>query len=285
MALARSMMRVATPFLDVSMSNFVAITREHFSSKAWKRNASYLFARPLNTVPVVLAELGKLLPAIPIGFLQAGESFQLVAITALLPDSNFWVAPDGRWLGEYIPAVLRTYPFGLVTPEGRSEAILCVDESSALVVEKGKEEGESSFFDESGAPSQPINDILNFLSTIEQNRVATAIAVDALRSAGLIQPWALSTLHEGKSVAVSGLFRVDEVALNALDAGLLGALRNTGALVLAYAQIFSLGQVGLFDKFKTLQAQLIAQAVSAAQPKNSAQRPGLSISDEIIRFG
>ena len=275
-------MRVAAHFLDASMSNFVAITREHFSSKAWKRNASYLFARPLNTVPVVLAELGKLLPTIHFGFLQSGESFQLVAITALQPESNFWVAPDGRWLGEYIPAALRTYPFGLVTPEGQPEAILCIDDSSALVVEPG--EGEP-FFDESGAPSPSIQDILNFLSTIEQNRVATSAAVDALRSAGLIQPWVLNTLHEGKSVAVSGLFRVDEVALNALDAGLLGTLRSTGALVLAYAQIFSLGQVGLFDKFRALQGQLIAQAASAAQPPQSVQRPGLSISDEIIRFG
>jgi hypothetical protein len=269
------------------MPKFVAITGAQFSSKSWKRNSSYAFAAKFNTVPVVLAELGKLLPTLPMGFLQTGDSFQLVAITALQPEVSFFVAPDGRWLGEYIPAILRSHPFALATPEGQSEAILCVDESSGLVVEKGQSQpgqGEP-FFEESGTPSQAIKDILDFLSNIERNRVLTSGAVNALRAAGLIQPWPLKTVLDGKSVEISGLFCIDEALLNALDADLLGGLRSTGALALAYAQLFSVGQLGILDKFRALQAQLIAQAASAAaQHTHELPRPSLSISDEIIRF-
>ena len=162
-----------------------AVTREQFANKAWKRPAGYTSAAKSNILPVVVSELAKLVPTIPLGFVKTEAVFQLVAITSLQPGANYFVAPDGRWLGEYVPATLRAYPFRLAKPQDREESVLCVDESSGLVVAAGQGE---AFFDDAGAPSQVVKDILDLLSKFESSRVTTQAALDALQAAELIQP-------------------------------------------------------------------------------------------------
>ena len=130
-----------------------AISAENFSGKAWRRYTGYAFAAGETLIPLVVAELAQAVPAMPLGFVQSGEGFQLVAVTALQPGANLFVAPNGRWLGAYVPAALRGYPFRLVKPQDREDSVLCIDEASGLVVEAGQGE---TFFDEDGRPSKAL---------------------------------------------------------------------------------------------------------------------------------
>ena len=128
-----------------------AITREHFATKAWRRPASYAFAAQLNILPVVVSELSNLVPTMPLGFVRSGETFQLVAITSLQPGSNCFVAPDGNWIGDYIPASVRAHPFQLVKSVDSEDSVLCFDESSELLVEAGR----GMLFSTRTAPAPP----------------------------------------------------------------------------------------------------------------------------------
>jgi len=133
------------------------ISKEIFSGKAWRRYTGYAFAAGETLIPLVVAELAQAVPAMPLGFVQSGKGFQLVAVTSLQPGGNLFVAPDGRWLGAYVPAALRGYPFRLVKPQDRADSVLCIDEASGLVVEGGQGE---TFFDEDGRPSKALRDAL-----------------------------------------------------------------------------------------------------------------------------
>ena len=188
------------------MPKFTAISPDTFASRAWRRITGYHFAAQLSTIQVVAAELPHLVPSMPLGFVQNGSAFELVAICSVQPAANLYIAPDGRWLGSYIPAAIRGYPFRLVKMQDREDSILCIDEESGLVVEAGQGE---SFFDASGTPSQAVKDVLNLLTQVERSRVATQAAVDALRGAGLIQPWPINLQQGNQAVAVEGLFRID----------------------------------------------------------------------------
>ena len=244
-----------------------AITREEFSSKTWRRPSNYAFAALSNLLPAVIGELAKLVPALPLGFVKTGDSFQLVAITSLQPGINHFVAPDGNWIGEYIPATVRAYPFQLVKPQDREESVLCIDTSSGLLVEAGPGE---AFFD-GEEPTQAIKDIVNLLSETEQSRVVTQRLVDSLQAAELIQPWSLNLRQGEQTVPVEGLFRIDETAMNVLPDDNFLALRKAGALVLAYGQLFSMNQLSVLPKAAEvgarigaqLQAKASSQAVSA----------------------
>ena len=263
------------------MPKLIAITSQQFADKAWKRYTSYAFASHANLIPVVAAELAKLVPEMPLGFAQTENTFQLVAITSLQSGTNLLVAPDGRWLGAYVPATLRGYPFWLVKPEGQENGILCFDESSGLLVDAGQGE---AFFDEAGEPSQPVKDMMNFCSQIELNRVATQTAVDALSAAGLVLPWPISAKNGDKSVAVKGLFKVDEAALNALPDEALLLLRTTGALALAYAQLLSMNQFNVLEKLSTMQQQLQSQAATHANEISGLEGFRLSQDDGKLNF-
>jgi len=153
----------------------------------------------------------------PLGFVSEGSGFVLVAVASLEPGNSLWVAPvTGQWLGGYVPASLRAYPFRMVKEQESGRHILCIADDETVIGEVGQ--GGEPFFDESNAPSPLLASVMEFLSEIEGNRAVTQAAVDALNSASLIQPWPLQTDKDGSTVPVNGLFRIDEAALNALDA-------------------------------------------------------------------
>lgn len=265
------------------MTQFIAVTTQQFANKSWKRYPDYSFAAQTNILPVAAVELSRLAPAMPLGFVQAGSAFQLVAIAALQPGQNFFVAPDGRWVGDYVPAALRGYPFRLVKPQDRESSILCFDESSGLLAEAGVAE---PFFDETGAPSQVVKDILGFLSQVERNLMVTQAAVDALQAAGLIQPWVLNLQQGGQQAPVAGVFRIDEAALNALPDEAFVSLRKTSALPVAYAQLLSTNQLATLQKNAEAQARLREQ-LKAQESGQAGNRAGLDFAfsnNEILRF-
>ena len=258
-----------------------AISKEQFSGKAWQRYTSYAFAARETLIPLVVAELTQAVPAMPLGFVQSGEGFQLVAVTALQQGANLFVAPDGCWLGAYVPATLRGYPFRLVKPQDRADSVLCIDEASGLVVEAGQGE---TFLDEDGQPSKAVKDVLELLSQVERSRMVTQAAVDALVAAGLIQPWPLSIQQGEQNVSVTGLYRIDEAGLNALETEAFLTLRRSGALPVAYAQLMSMNQLTVLQQLVQVQAKLQAQASTAVQTLAGLEGFGLSQDDGTLKF-
>ena len=263
------------------MPKLTAITPVPFATKAWKRITDYFFAAQLNIIHVVAAELPHLVPTMPLGFVQAGSSFELVAVCSLQPNTSLYVAPDGRWLGNYIPAALRGYPFRLAKVEGREESILCIDEESGVVVDAGLGE---AFFDESGTPAQAVQGILHFLTQVERSQLATQAAVEALRASGVIQRWPLNLQHGDQVAPVEGLFRIDEAALNELsDEGFL-KLRSTGGLAVAYAQLLSMNQLAVLQRLEQMQMQLKAQAAAQINALSGLDSFNLFQDDATITF-
>ena len=263
------------------MPHFTAVTREHHAGKKWQRLTGYGFASTAALAPVVGVELGRAALAMPLAFFQDRDRFVLVAVLSLTPNRNMLVAPDGRWLGGYVPAFLRAYPFCLLPQQGTDQILLCVDTDSGLVAD-GEATGED-FFGPDGNLSPALKSVLNLLNELERNRRATDIAVAALAGAGVIQPWPIKLKTEqGEQPAPVGLYRVDEVALNALTDEAFLKLRKASALPIAYVQMLSMGQLSMFEHLARIQAQL-RPPPAPVLPENIDslfEMPG----DDIVRF-
>jgi hypothetical protein len=218
-------------------------------------------------------ESSKVVSSMPTGFIEQEAGYQLVGITSLRPGTNLYVAPNGKWLGTYIPAALRGHPFKLVRQESSDELILSINEASGLVAE-GEEDG-MAFFDDQDKPSQVIKDILNFLNSVEASRTLTQVAVDALADAGLIVPWEINIKQGEEVVPVKGLFQVDKEALNKMDDEDFLTVRKAGGLPVAYAQLFSKNQTGVLERLGQLRGQILSQA---AEPE-AANLTGFSLSE------
>ena len=248
------------------MAEFAAVNPESHAKKLWKQVSNYTFAASDTVIPLVGAEITKAIPLMPIGFVKQEAGYQLVAITSLQPGKNLYVAPDGKWLGSYIPSALRAYPFRLLKPEDAEKSILCINEASGLVVES-TEEG-NDFFDDENQPVQGIKDMVNFLSQVEASMLVTERAVNALADADLIAPWEINLKQGEEVVPVEGLFRVDEAALNKLDDENFLTLRKAGGLAIAYAQLFSMNQLATLERLGKLRGQILEQQAANSKASN-----------------
>jgi hypothetical protein len=227
--------------------NYQPISPVKHREAGWKRPTRYFYAADDVVVPVVMAELSHVLTSMPLAFVHADEQapFQLVAVQSLQPGINVYVAPDGRWLGQYVPAFYRSYPFRMMPIEDTERTALCVDASHGCFMEQCSDATEA-LFQESGELSEGLTTLKTLLITFEKNRLMTNQCVAELAAAGVIEPWPVHLSHSKTHVSeaetaqdVKGLHRINEAKLKALPAETLRDLTLSGALSVAYAQLFS----------------------------------------------
>jgi hypothetical protein len=231
------------------MPPLTAISQKTHAGKSWKRYDSYVFASKAHLAPLAGAEIPKAVSSLPIAFVRQQDRFSLVAVLSLKPGTNNFLNKDGQWLGRYVPAVFRAYPFMLAPAEGRKELVLCVNDASGLIMDDTSAE---PFFDADGQLAGPVKKIMNFLSQIEQNRAMTHQSVSALADAKVIEEWPLKIQYNDQKTPVSGLYRVDDAKLNALPDDRFLKLRRTGSLIIAYGQLMSMGNIRVFEKLAPL---------------------------------
>jgi hypothetical protein len=214
------------------------LSLERHKGMGWQRFSQYGFARGATVVSLAAAEVVKAALSLPLGFVRQGDGWHLVAVLGLPPSPNLFVGPDGRWLGSYIPASLRSHPFRIVQAEG-GNAMLGIDEASGLLVTSGGE----AFFDAENQPSEAVRGIWSFLLEVAKGEAQLAGACNKLDGAGLLEPWPI-TFKKGEGLQkVDGLYRVSEPKLGALGPEAFLDLRSAGILPLAYAQMFSTGHL------------------------------------------
>lgn len=240
------------------MPEWIALSRTQHADQYYLPRQGYGFAAKQPVANVLLAELPKLLPHYALGFIPQGEGYQLVALLSLDGQNNLYLHNDGRWLGTYVPASLRGYPFTLATTDDGQTA-LCLDQAHL-----SHDAGEP-LFDDEGNLATPVQKTLEFLNQCDKNRQVTAASTQKLADAGVIEPWPL-TLERGEGqepLKVNGLYRVNEKALNALEADTYTTLSG-GPMALAYAQLFSMSQLNQL----TERAKLHAQQGTQEMPEN-----------------
>jgi len=255
------------------MPKFVPVSRADHAQQTWRRPRDYRFAAQEVVVPIVGAEMSRAALAMPLGFNKVDNRYHLIALLGVRPNRSLYVAPDGHWLGLYVPSALRGYPFRVARQQGEQTLILCVDEQSEYFGS-----GDEIFFDAGGKASKATKDMLGFLEQVERSRSLTDLAVGCLADAGVIEPWDIKVPLHGQEVPVGGVFRVSEVALNALDDGAFLTLRKTQALAIAYAQLLSMNQLSLFARLSSIQDKL------AKTPTISPEDIFRPIEDDILRF-
>jgi hypothetical protein len=224
------------------------------------------------------SEFGKAAAAMPIAFVDQSGAYVPVAVMSPMPGRNFFIGPAGQWLGAYVPAALRGYPFRLARVDGAEDSILCIDEDSGLVLDPDGT-GEA-FFDAGGNLSPATKAMLDFLVGIQRSRTLTDLAVAVLAETGLIQKWPLRVKVADQMTVVDGLFRIDEPAMAVLDdAGFL-KLRKSAVLPLAYMQLLSMAQVTVFQQLDRIQQQLAPPRERQVSLDDIFSQAG----DDILRF-
>lgn len=244
------------------MSNFVPVSQQKHQASGFEKVSHYGHAAKDALAPVVITEVAKLIPRMPLAFYKTEEmsGYQLVAMQGLLPGQNLFLNEKHQMLAGYVPACYRGYPFRLFPVDGKTEMLLCIDENSPFFHEKSEADDEGLFTLE-GEPTDIILKIRDFLALVAKDSQKTQELVDLLAEYELITPWYIRLDDSSeRQEPLQGLYHIKESALRELSADKLQVLNLRGALSLAYGQLYSEHRIENLQTLLTLRAQA-AQAV------------------------
>lgn len=216
------------------------------------------FCRDLHVMPVSFTEVPVAQRDYPIVFVTSdgGTTFMMMAILGLRPRQNLFV--DGeRWdPATYLPAYVRRYPFCMakVTAEGRvrDERVVCVAQESLAA------DGDE-LYDAEGQATPRWQGLEALLREYEGDLLRTDELCANVASLGLLEPFNMqATMAGGDTVQLTGMYRVAESRLNALDGPRMQALAAQGVLSRLYAHLMSL------ENFRRLTDRLAAAARAPA---------------------
>jgi hypothetical protein len=236
------------------MAKYTPISKEQHKDACWVRFQDYTHAVTDVLVPLMVSELTRAQQGLPIAFTKVNDKVLPAAVLGIAQGKNLFVAPNGRWAGDYVPAYFRAYPFRFAQAEN-GQQVLCFNEDSGLMGSEG-----TRFFDDKGEPSDVLKQILTFLQSIESARAPTERTCQAIDDAGLLVPWDIQVKVGDEQKAMQGLYRVDEQALLALTAEQLKSLADTGALPTIYAQLMSMQNINTLQTLIQLHEQHARQA-------------------------
>ncbi|WP_160898481.1 MULTISPECIES: SapC family protein [Halomonadaceae] len=227
-----------------------------------KKNSDFSFARERMMVPVWGQEIPQAARFFPVVFMPKDGTWIPMALMGLQQGQNPCVSAKGKWLADYIPAVLRAHPFySIDSAEG--EPVLGIDEEDpALTREVVLEEESLALFEDDGEPSELTCTALRVLEQIRAQQQTTWAVTDILAELGLLVPW--QPRGQASGTASSQLYAVDEAAIKALDDESFLRLREPGALPLIYSHLVSL------KRFETLEKQQSQLWLAATQGASNA---------------
>lgn len=170
------------------------------------------FAAGANLIPALVEEFGAAAPFMPIAFLPGADKPAAVFVAGFKPGKNLFVDAAGGWVGGYLPAYLRRYPF-IMGDVPSAQPILCVDESFEAI---GRSEG-TRLFSEAGEAEAALSQALALAEGYRQGALRSDAFCATLQRLHLFRSVTLDAKQpDGELTVVHGLMVVDEDAFNAL---------------------------------------------------------------------
>lgn len=218
------------------------LNAEQHTALRFSANQPYDFARAQVLVPVVSSEISRVAREMPIVF-PKGEGVPQ-ALVGMPPGVNVHVQDSGHWRGRYIPAHIRRYPFMLAPLPKKEESD---EQRYAVQFDAAAPHFESAdgqpLLDEQSQPTAVLKKVQQVLIALMRDHSHTAKLVEQLDQAGLLVEKPVTLGQGDDAQSISGIRALDSAALDALEPTSFAALRDSGALTLAYAHLLSLSNL------------------------------------------
>jgi len=199
-----------------------------------------------NSVFLAAVEFGDACKEYPIVFVRAGEggpngkpAVAPLAVLGLKPGSNLFVQGD-QWLGNYVPAYVRRYPFAMARLDGNPNNLaVCFDSKWAAFNDAT---GEALFKD--GQPTEFLVNAKGFLENFEQESERTRLICNLLSEMELLQDMRFeATLPDGQKLDVEGFMGLDEKKYAELPDDKILQLQRNGLIALIEMHRLSLSNM------------------------------------------
>lgn len=237
-----------------------------------KSEPNYGFAKDVNSVPLVAAELPHAGREYTVVFTEAADTIVPVAILGVADSENLYINDGDQWDAGYVPAFVRRYPFVFARSQDGNTYTLCIDETWEGCNQDGVGE---RLIDDNGERTPYLTRLMGFLEEYERNAHQTTLFCSKLKELDLLeQKTATFGLPSGEKMSLRGFMTVDRDKLIALPAETLQELAKTGQLDLIYAHLLSMSNLQrVAERRSTAAAAAEAKAAAPpAKPKAKAKK-------------
>ena len=199
---------------------------------------------PFTSFMITLSEFAEASREYPILFVRAApengkDTVAPVAVFGLKPGENLFLRGD-QWLGSYLPAMIRAYPFTMARIEGSDRWAMVFDNSwEGLRLEQGQ-----ALFNEKGEATEFLNQVHRFVQEIENDVERTRRACAELLEMNLLKPMRFdATLANGETLSVDGFMTIDDEAVVKLPDSELARIYRSGLIHVLQTHHLSLGNM------------------------------------------
>lgn len=226
----------------------VALNKEQHQRHSIRKFDSLEFAAHAQSVMLTGSEYAEACKEYPIFFVKAPDGGMMsIALLGFRQSENAYVDANGKWNARYIPGYVRRYPF-IFSEVSAEQQVLCVDEECVGLNIAG--EGEP-LFDEQGATSPFVNNMIQFLQDYQADLLRTRAFIEHLQQFDLLsENNARITLNSGAEFLINGIWVVDEAKFAALDDATLLQFARSGELGRIYAHLISLSNLNHFIRLE-----------------------------------
>lgn len=207
--------------------------------KGWSvEQGDYTFAVETNAAPLMCAEFQSAATELPIVFGKTDAGYTPVVVLGIEQGKALTVDGAGKWIGNYVPAFVRRYPFVFAEAEDKKTYTLCLDEDYSGVDQSG---AKGQAFYDGDAPSEFLNNILEFTKNVELEQRKTIEFGKLLEENGLMTPMQAGiTMPDGQKRAVTGFHVVSREKLKELSGDVLEDFFKRDVLELIYYHLASM---------------------------------------------
>lgn len=232
---------------------------------------NFAFARSLNSVPLLAAEFIAAAQDYAIVFASGSDAIFPAVLLGFEDGANLCVDASGAWVGGYVPAFLRRYPFVFAEDVGGESGkfTLCIDEDYAGLNREGRGE---RLFDSEGNRTQYLQTMLAFVSQFQAQFNRTRTFGERLKRLGLLEDaQARFTTAEGRTGTLGGFQTIVRDRLKAIPEAELKDMFTTDELELCFVHLHSLQNINrLGSKAPTRAAGLAEPMQIAAKSEEPA---------------
>lgn len=216
----------------------VPIAKQRHGKWSVRKVTDYSFASGLNAVPLVTQEFTVAGREYPIVFTKRGEKYLASALLGLRDAENLFVDSSGKWLGGYVPAFLRRFPFVFSHNDEEKTYTFCIDESASVA---GEDADGERLFDDEGNETSYFDNMLSFTKRYQKAVQDSEAFCSRLQDLDLIVESEVSfKLPTGEKARTKGFGAVDRDRLKELSPEVVDQLFRSGDLELMHMHLASL---------------------------------------------
>jgi len=225
-------------------NNILPLNKEEHKDLRLKINDNLSIFSNTNALPIAGVEFIEASREHAIAFIDYQDQGMMpVYILGLRDDENLLIDEENHWKYNYVPAIVRRYPYIMIEPNEDGKSVVCIDADyegindpkGELIFTKDKDEIK---------PTPQLDAAMEMLQDFNTQLTRTKVFTKRLEEYDLLKEISPQiNLTDGRDFSIGGIYTIDEAKLLELEDDKALTLYRSGEMAWIYNQLASISNL------------------------------------------